>query len=132
MSAAGCNTNVECNFGIGQIEVLRKMLGRLIRLSPLLLVPQLGVGSDVNDGSNDYDFFLFAQMWPTSVCNEWIEKSADNTCTIRKYKVFKRSKTLSDLSFQVSTGPCTDSGLLRSKQQGHFTVIQMQYSTLIR
>jgi len=34
---------------------------------------------------NDFDFFVYAQIWPVSGCVEWEERSQKNTCTIPNY-----------------------------------------------
>ena len=34
----------------------------------------------VEKHNNNFDFMLFAQIWPISGCLEWEERSEDNTC----------------------------------------------------
>ena len=34
----------------------------------------------VEKHNNNFDFMLFAQIWPISGCLEWEDRSPDNTC----------------------------------------------------
>ena len=36
----------------------------------------------VEKHNNQFDFMLFAQIWPISGCLEWEERSQDNTCNL--------------------------------------------------
>ena len=52
----------------------------------------------VEKHNNQFDFMLFAQIWPISGCLEWEERSEDNTCYLPG-KFFSISRKKNSFSF---------------------------------
>ena len=46
----------------------------------------------VEKHNNQFDFMLFAQIWPISGCLEWEERSQDNTCNLPSKFYFNFTK----------------------------------------
>ena len=62
----------------------------LILILAIIHTSQGSTENDVVDNrSHEFDFLVFAQVWPVSGCIEWEDRSAKNTCYLpSKFKLF--------------------------------------------
>ena len=52
-------------------------------------------GNEDNVEDNDFNFFVFAQIWPITSCDIWESRDETNTCYLpRESKLFKNTNSI--------------------------------------
>ena len=69
-------------FALAYIRYIMELnyIPKIVIISSIFLVTS--VLSEQTHNNHEFDFMLFAQVWPISGCIEWEERNDANTCSL--------------------------------------------------